>query len=361
MAQNKLENNNPYGLTSVMLARFSAIGDVAMTVPVIYSACRSYPDIQFVLVTRPSMTKIFVNAPANLSVEGIDVKECYKGIGGMYRIVKEMVEKYQIDAFIDLHDVIRTKLMRLFCRIRRIRVAHINKGRSHKRALTRQYNKVMLPLTSQRARYREVFFKVGLPITEHFDGLYNGRKKSDCSIFANVTAPKAEGMRWIGIAPFAAHSGKIYPPELMQQVVKKLSQQPNMKIFLLGGGGREQEILEQWADDMPNVECLAGKRHGFAVELALFNHLDVMLSMDSANMHLASIAGASTISIWGATHPYCGFKGWRQSDSDTIQLPMVCRPCSVFGDKPCFRGDYLCLNAIKPEVVFNKIMEKLKQ
>ena len=168
---------------------------------------------------------------------------------------------------------------------------------------------------------------------------------------------------YIGIAPFAAHGGKIYPPELMEQVLARLQADADagrhMRIFLFGGGAHEQEVLERWAGKYPCATSLAGKRYGFPAELALFNHLDAVVSMDSANMHLAAIAGAPTISIWGATHPYCGFRGWRQSDDDTIQLPIECRPCSVFGDKPCYRGDHLCMNAIKPDLIYSRLMKKI--
>lgn len=354
-------NGNDRGLLTVLVARFSAIGDVAMSVPVIYSACTCYPDVRFVFVTRPSMTSIFVNAPQNLTVVPVDVKNDYRGISGMRRLVREMRQKYHIDSFIDLHDVIRTRMMRFFCQLHAIDTAHINKGRMAKRALTRRNNKIMLPLNSQRARYRAVFFAAGLPLSMRFHGLYGGRAKADWRLFSKITEPKPEGMRWVGIAPFAAHQGKIYPPELMFKVVQKLAAMPDMKVFLLGGGDNEARILDGWASSLTNVQSLAGKKYGFGAELALFNHMDVMLSMDSANMHLASIAGCPTLSIWGATHPYCGFKAWQQLDDDTIQLPMTCRPCSVFGDKPCYRGDYLCLSAIKPEVVFNKIKEKLNE
>ena len=85
-----------------------------------------------------------------------------------------------------------------------------------------------------------------------------------------------------------------------------------------------------------------------------------MVAMDSANMHFASLAQTPTLSIWGATHPYCGFKAWKQSDKDTIQLPLSCRPCSVFGNKPCHRGDYLCMTAIRPENILKRISEILK-
>jgi len=140
----------------------------------------------------------------------------------------------------------------------------------------------------------------------------------------------------------------------------RADQEPGLRIFLFGGGASEQRVLEDWAARFPAATSLAGKRYGFPAELALINHLDVMLTMDSANMHMAAIAGAPTVSIWGATHPYCGFKGWRQTDESTVQLPLSCRPCSVFGDKPCMRGDLLCLTAIRPENVYNKITQVLQ-
>lgn len=94
---------------------------------------------------------------------------------------------------------------------------------------------------------------------------------------------------------------------------------------------------------------------GIRAELALLSHCNVMLSMDSANMHLASLVGLRTVSVWGATHPYAGFMGWNQQMHDAVQLDMVCRPCSVFGNKPCARGDYHCLNGIPPSLIIEKI------
>jgi len=358
MPASSSRTGNDRGLVSVLVTRFSAFGDVAMTIPVVYSACRCYPDIRFVMVTRPAMTGMFVEAPANLTVVGADVHGEYRGARGMMRLVAGLHRRYRFDAFIDLHDVLRTRVMRLACLLRGIRTWHINKGRAGKRALTRRRGKVMLPLVSQRSRYREVFFKAGLPLADRFDGLFDGRGKADPALFAAITRPKPAGEQWLAIAPTAAHRGKVYPPELMARVIDAMAARTGLHIFLLGGPEDAPE-LESRARLHDNVQSLAGKRYGFGAELALLNHMDAVLTMDSANMHLASIAGAPTVSIWGATHPYCGFKGWRQADSDTLQLPMTCRPCSVFGQKPCYRGDYLCLAAIKPETVVARLTEKL--
>lgn len=352
---------NSKGYRTVLMARFSALGDVAMTIPVIYSVCRCYPGVRFVMVTRPAMTTMFVNRPDNLVTVGADVKKDYEGVGGIRRLCSELVAAYRPDVFVDLHNVLRTKMMDLFMRLSGIPSARIIKPRAKRRALTRKRNKVMLPLTSQRARYREAFFQAGLPVSDCFDGLYHGRGSADPSLFAAITPPKQDGTRWIGIAPFAAHAGKVYPAGQMEKVLEMLQERADagsdIRIFLFGGGDVEQRVLQDWASRFPTAVSLAGKRYGFPAELALINHLDVMLTMDSANMHLAAIAGAPTVSIWGATHPYCGFKGWRQTDDNTVQLPLSCRPCSVFGDKPCMRGDLLCLTAIRPETVYNKIIQ----
>lgn len=346
---------------AVAVARFSAIGDVAMTVPALYDACLSYPGVRFVMVTKPAMAKIFVDKPQNLTVLGVDVKGRYKGPMGMRRLVKELREEHGVDCFVDLHDVIRTRLMGLFFRLGGIPVARIDKGRREKKALISRRGNPLEPLAPQIVRYKAAFAQAGLPAAEHFAGLFGGRGKADPALFAAISGPKPAGRKWIGIAPFAAHSGKIYPVEMMEQVVDRLAQEPEVVIFLLGGGEEERRVLDGWARGRDNVHNLAGKKAGFTAELALLNHMDAVLTMDSGNMHLAAIAGAPTVSIWGATHPYCGFQGWRQGEADMLQLPMECRPCSVFGDKPCHRGDYLCLRGIQPTTVYKKVMEKINE
>lgn len=353
--------NNPRGLRNVLTARFTALSDVTLTVPVLYSACACYSTVHFTMITRKSMTSVFINPPENLTVIGVNLED-YKGIGGLRKLYNELRKQVGFDAFIDLQDEFSTRLLRLFCRMGGIPVSAINNGRIGKRALTRRQNKVLLPLLSYRARYRQAFHAIGLPVETRFEGFFANTPsgKGAPETFAAVTAPRQPGERWVGIAPFAKYQGKIYPTELMEEVVAALSKEQGVRVFLFGGGDSEREILDRWARDYPHVTSLAEKRLGFPVELALASHLDVMVSMDSANMHLASLVATPVVSIWGATHPYCGFKGWRQNEEDIIQLPMTCRPCSVFGNKPCFRGDYLCLRAITPASILTRIKAHLK-
>ena len=91
------------------------------------------------------------------------------------------------------------------------------------------------------------------------------------------------------------------------------------------------------------------------------SRLKLLICMDSANMHFASLVGTPVLSIWGATHPYAGFYGYRQPMENAIQLPLPCRPCSVFGEKPCYRGDWACMDKILPEMILDKVNQILKK
>jgi len=326
-----------------------------MTIPVVYGVCRANPGVAFIFVSRQSMVSMMVNKPSNLTVYGVDVSHDYKGVLGMHRLFKELVSRFDFDAMADLHSVLRTTLLSIFCRAVGMRVSRLDKGRSQRRELTRRHNKVLLPVTAMPQRYMRVFEKLGLNAPEKFTSLW-GPGGAPEEAYSAVSVPKRPGEKWIGIAPFAKHPGKIYPIGMMREAVGMIvAENPGIRVFLFGGGDAERDILSDWAADLPGTVSLAGKHYGFPVELALLSHVDVMVSMDSANMHLASLVGVPVVSVWGATHPYCGFSGWGQSNDNAVQLPMSCRPCSVFGNKPCFRGDYLCLSGIPPRTIVDRV------
>ena len=343
---------------NVLVARFSALGDVAMTIPVIYSVCKNNPCTRFIMVTQKVASTLFINTPDNLVVLGIDTKVQYHGIKGMVKLRKELTKKYDIDLFIDLHDVLRSWILGAAFLFSGTKVLRFKKGRQGKYELTRKHNKHMLPLISSRARYREVFYRAGFSTEDMFMSIF-GNEKAKPEQYASVSSPKQPGNLWIAIAPFAKHKGKIYPLNMMQKVVDKISQWNNTTIFLMGAGEYEKQKLTELVANHDNVKNLATQRNGFPCELALLSNCDVMVSMDSANMHLASLVRLPVVSIWGATHPYCGFLGWHQEERNAVQINLPCRPCSVFGNKPCLRDDYFCLTGIKPQMIIDRIRQVL--
>lgn len=337
----------------ILVCRFSALGDIAMTLPVVYDACTANPDVEFYFLTRKHPSQIFVNQPGNLTVIGINTDN-YKGARGMWRLARALRKRYDIDTFIDLHDVTRTKLIGLFLSLSGVEYYRIFKDRRAKRALTRRKNKVLVQLKPTPDRYRDVFYKAGVALANDFKSVY-GSGKGNPKDFASASAPKAPGETWFAVAPFAKHKGKIYPIELLAKVVDHYAAMPGWKIFIMGYGDEECKKIDTLAQGRRQIVNMARAELGIGAELSLLSHCDVMLSMDSANMHLASLVGLRAVSVWGATHPYAGFLGWNQKTADVTQLDMVCRPCSVFGDRPCHRGDYHCLWGIPPALVISKI------
>lgn len=329
-----------------LVIRLSSLGDVAILIPTLYSVASKKPDDKFLIVTKKPLQPLFFNKPDNIEIFPVQTKEKHKGFWGLIRTIRELnhaVNNLEIKniKIADLHAVIRSFAIDFFFRLKGAKIAVINKNRKAKKKLVRKQNKKLAPLQTSFDRYQEVFKKLGYDTQPNFNGFYPKENKKTGT--------------WIGIAPFAKHTGKIYPLEQMEEVVRILNDRPATKIFLFGGKA-ECALLEEWTKKYEHVESVAGLMP-FPDELSLISRLDVMLSMDSANMHLASLVNTPVVSVWGATHPYAGFYGYNQNPDNAAQIDLPCRPCSIFGNKPCWIGDYACLTGINPRVIADKVNE----
>ena len=329
-------------MKKLLVIRFSALGDIAMTVPVLHDLAMQYPELDITMLSREMARPLFERMPKNVHFIAADLKGRHKGLLGLCRLWRD-AHLSDFDYIADFHDVLRTWWLRTEGCLRRKKVAKIDKGRKGKKALTRQKNKVFVQQATSFERYAKVLGQLGFPIKQQF-------VKLDYSAFCETQ--KADNETWVGIAPFAKHPAKVYPLAKMEMVIKVLSERENTRVFLFGGGAEESQQIESLCAKYNNVQP-AKSQQGLRGELALMGQLDVMLSMDSANMHLASLVGTRVVSIWGGTHPFAGFLGWRQNPYDCVQLEMPCRPCSVYGNKPCHRGDYACLNGIAAKQVID--------
>lgn len=339
-------------MARILIIRFSAIGDVAMTIPVIHSLAVQYPQHEITVLSRAMLQPLFRELPDNVRFVSADLKGRHKGFAGLNRLYTEL-KGLGFDYVADFHGVLRARYLRFRFLLSGVAVASIAKGRDEKKKLVRRHHKVMQMQKDSFRRYADVLVKLGFPVSLDFTSIY-GKEKGDFSEISSVAGSKGT-MKWIGIAPFAKHIGKVYPLELQEQVIAHFASDPTVKVFLFGAGKEEQEVFDGWLMKYPSVVSMIGKLN-MSTELNLMSHLDVMLSMDSANMHLASLVHIPVVSVWGATHPYAGFMGWKQLPTNAVQCSdLSCRPCSVYGQKPCFRGDYACLWGIRPEQVIEKI------
>ena len=346
--------NDKKHFSNVLVIRLSVLGNVAMTIPVLYPVCKANPDTRFIMLTKRWPASMFHDRPANLKVVDFDVNENHSGLVGLLKFAARLHKLYDVDAVADLHNVSGTWIIDAYMRARGACIARLDREKSKRRALVS--HKTAEPVTPIHERYRNVFRQLGLAAPDDFTRLYEDREWP----VTPIVPKKEEGQRWIAISPFSSHRQKAYPLDKMEQVVAQLAQQPNYWIFLMGGGKTEKIALRAIARKYKNVISMAEVKHKFIDEYALLGNCDLMLTMESANMHLASLVDLQAMTVWGPTSPACGYLGYNQLVQDDIQLDMDCRPCSITGDKPCKYGDFRCLTNIDPDVIARRVIEAVE-
>lgn len=334
----------------LLVIRLSAMGDVAMSVPVISALVRQNPDIKITVLTRAFFKPLFSQL-TNVSVYEADVKGKHKGVFGLWSLYKSL-KVLEIDAVADLHNVLRSNILKIYFKLGGFQFDQIDKGRAEKKTLTRPKNKVLKPIKTSHERYADVFKSLGFTLDLSSNTILPKRKLS------KTLAKKYsfEGKKLVGIAPFAAFEGKMYPLDLMEQVVSELSRKDAYQILLFGGGKKEQAVLENWENQYQNTSSIVGK-YTFSEELELISNLVAMLAMDSGNAHLAALFGVPTVTLWGVTHPYAGFYPFGQNKENALladreKFPLI--PTSVYGNKMP-QGYTEAMRTIPPQDVIKKL------
>ena len=329
----------------ILVIRFSAMGDVAMIVPVLRAFTEQYPGVKLTILTRPFFKPIFRDLET-IHVIAADLKGKHKGFFGLFKLSRELRD-LGIDAVADLHNVLRTKILKLF--LFGTKVIQIDKGRDEKKALVS--GKTFSQLKTTHQRYADVFAQLGFPLD-----LNNPTfpKRVELNTKTQAIIGENRDFKWIGIAPFAAHEGKTYPLHLTEEVISQLSKK--YKIILFGGGEEEIErlnLLEQKFDNVVNVAGILTLDE----ELDVISNLDLMLSMDSGNGHLAAMYGVKVVTLWGVTHPFAGFAPFNQPGSYSLLAnrniyPLI--PTSVYGNK-CPETYKNCMKSIAPQDIIDKV------
>lgn len=311
------------------------MGDVAMLPHALRALKGAYPDLKVTVMTRSLFIPFFEGLDVDFLC--IDPVRDYKGPSGLWKLA-ERAREMGVDALADVHDVLRSKLFRNAVRLKGMRTAHIDKGHFAKWMRLGSNTPFAAPLRHTVLRYCDTFRRLGFVFDDPLPPVKRERPNP---------MGKKEGV-WIGVAPFSAQRGKIYPLPLMRRVIAALSERYE-RIYIHSGGGDELDFAREMERAHPNVEALFG-RVKLSGEIDLIAHLDCVVTMDSLVMHLASLTATPAVSVWGATHPSLGFLGYGSDPAGIVQQDdLPCRPCSVYGKKPCKYGDYRCLSEITPE------------
>ena len=335
----------------ILVIRTSAMGDVAFTTPVIAGMRKQYPDTEIVILTRV-LFKSFFSEDEGLKLFFPDLKGRHKGLFGIFRLFSDILKLGKFDYVIDLHDVLRSKILRLLFKFSGVPVSVIDKGRREKRDIISGRNKRQLKHSAER--YSDAFSRAGFK-SETAAGPWIVPSPEAMNKTKGLFDPEIQIN--IGVAPCAKHKLKMWPEEHMEKLLGLISEDRKVKFWLFGGN-EDVVKLESLAAKVTNSYNLAGKLK-LDEELAIMSKLSFMIAMDSSNMHMAALVGTKVISIWGGTDPITGFGAWKQPDDYAIRIPveeLTCRPCTVFGKGKCHRGDFACMVWLTPEKVYEKLV-----
>ena len=326
-----------------LIIRLATLGNVAMTVPVVASLSRRYPNDRFIIASKKDLEAMFAAMP-NVSYHEVDNHLDWKGVWSLWRALRD-----KVDAVIDLQDIPRTRVLRTLLWLSGKSVTSVRYGRLRKHLIT-VFGLGRKPLKTEFERYADTFRRAGLETDTEFTALPMNEAAAK-----TITERYGEKKgRWIGLAPFAKSRSNMLPYPVTKDIIELLSNEAETRIFLFGAGTIECEMLRQWASVFPRTESVAGQLK-LKEELELMRKLDVMICMDSANQHLSSLVGLRAISVWCATDPIIGFAGWKQRPEDIIQRhELRCRPCSCHGTNHCRYGNYAC-RQIEAETIVKQI------
>jgi len=342
-------------IETALVIRTSAMGDVAMTVPVIEQFKLQNPGVKLVVLTSPAFVPFFRYLD-NITVEVCELHGRHEGIRGIYRLYKELSSKYRFDSILDLQVKLYSRLLKMFFGFRRVPIYMLDKGKKEKNQVTRQKNKNKVQLQKMVFRYASVFKAAGL----NFDFLetpYLRRMEPMPEKYSFL-----EGERLIGFSPLASFEGKQLPLKIVRSLTEQLIERfPQYKIVVFGGGRYEKMVGDSLESFYPGFVYSTIGKMNIPLEMDLMSNLDIMISMDSSAQHICALLGVKVLSVWGATHPYTGFLGYSHTmEKNAITLDLDCSPCSVYGDKPCYRGNRPCMYGLTAEIIADRVAKALE-
>ena len=344
---------------NLLVIRFSAMGDVALISPALIAVASTHPNVRITLVTRGNFSPFFYNIP-NVHVLGVNLKK-YNGISGIVKLFFELKSLGPFHKIIDLHSSLRSRLISLLFWFVGVKSYKIIKGRREKLLQTKKHNKVMVELPHTVDRYLNVFQKAGFAGTIRKGPWINVDPESKlyAKEFFKTNNVGSKKHHWLGFAPFAGHKLKQWPLDKAEQLVRLLRKQyPESSIFLFGSKA-EVPMMEKLKGNDTKTFIVSGGKLGIKGELGIMEKIDLLVGMDSSNIHIASLLKIPVLALFGTTHPWSGFAPYGQEKTGVIQMDLDCRPCSIYGNTVCLRKDFACIERILPQDVLARVREKL--
>ncbi|MEI6312401.1 MAG: glycosyltransferase family 9 protein [Bacteroidota bacterium] len=321
----------------VLFIRLSSLGDVALTIPVIKNFILQNPTVKVSVVSKSFHAPLF-DSLENIHFIAFDSNE-HKGFLGLLSFIRNHLYSQNFTHIIDLHDVLRSKIIRLSYLFKKVDVTCFDKGRAKKLQAIQNKTIQHTALIHVTERYANAIRNVGFKCElKDRDQSLKIVKKDKYSI---------------GIAPLSKHFTKNFPLEKLSILIRRIVEDKRYHIKILCASKEQKQLTSLMINEQ--ISFLS-KESNFKKELDAIKELDLVISMDSANMHIASIYQVPVITIWGGTHPNIGFTSYYKNNIN-IQTDLACRPCSIYGRSACPVGHFNCMMQQDIESILSEIKQ----
>jgi heptosyltransferase-2 len=340
---------NPlFSAPDILLVRFSAIGDILLTTPLLRELRASNPSARITLLTKSRFAPLLSHNPHLNEVIGIESGE---GIAAVARRVRGIRYSHMLD----LHGSLRSRLLR---RLVPGPWTTYRKRRVARAALIVAKRDLYGDAPPMAERYFEAAEALGIGPDGGPPDFFLGEAADTRAgrLLAELGLAR-DGRPLVAMAPGAAHATKRWPAEAWTTLARRVAA-TGADVALLGGPG--DVGTAQWVAEQAGVSVgsLAGVL-GLQETGAVIRRAEVLVSGDTGLMHMATGVGTPVVALFGPTVRQFGFFPYNAEHSAVVQLELACRPCSAQGGRACPLGHHRCLRAIAPESVYQRLCEAL--
>ena len=342
--------------SKTLVIRFSSVGDIVLSSPLLRALRRRFPEGQIDFVTKREYAEL-VRSNHNLNVTfEYDSASGFRGLRQLKR--KIQAEKY--DLIVDIHNSLRSRYLRWFSGAREVVV--INKRQFDRFLLVKLKKNIYRGIVSVADRYIETVKKFGVQSDDKGLELH-----IPDDVFFGVSSKIAklklsEFERVIGMCPSARHFTKRWPEERFAEVGIRFARGQKAKVILFGGpedvqrGSIITDLIRRATGDEAVID-FSGQLT-LLETAAVMQYCDVIVTNDSGLMHIAAAMQKKLVAIFGSTVKELGFF---PVSADCIVIEregLYCRPCSHIGRSSCPEGHFRCMKEIEVGEVIDG-MERL--
>lgn len=335
-----------YRPDKILVIRFSSIGDIVLTGPLLAALDQKMPDAQVDYLTKARFADLVRYNP---SINEILTLDQHETAAGLSKVVSE-VRSRRYDLVIDLHSSLRSHAVSALSGARIIR--------PDIRHFTRRFALVYLGLN--------LFNQVEPIAGRYFNGLdacglnWNGSGLSEApwlhvpeeALGRVKTLLSEDSSRPIlAVAPAAKWNTKTWPAEKFAAVIRKLKENNSNYHVILLGSKEDFDVCERLKSLLDrNATNFAG-RLSLMESAAAISISKAMICNDSGLMHIAEALGVPMVTIFGCTTKELGYFPLSKN-SEVVEVPLRCRPCTKNGRQRCPLGHFECMNNISVDMVY---------